>query len=319
MSHYKKIIFVKAGNGGNGCLSFRREKYLPKGGPNGGDGGNGGSLLISKSKNIENLNYFVNFNNYFAENGKDGSSRNKTGLKGKDLILHVPLNTSIYIYNDEDEELLIDENNDKFVIDNGGKGGLGNLNFKSSTNQAPRRVTQGQRKNVIKLKLIQTLSSDICILGLPNSGKSSLFNILTNKLNSKVDSYPFTTTEINQGVIKNNNTFENIIILDFPAIDINNIENNKFIRHINDSKLILLMIDLSDNNFEKNNQFLEIIKSNIKNIKYIVIYNKLDIKNFNTFKNIKLLENSSKNFFISCKDNTGINEIKEFIFNLFSQ
>ena len=317
MSDYKKIIFVKAGNGGNGCLSFRREKYLPKGGPNGGDGGNGGNLLVSKNENIENLNYFINFNNYFAENGKDGSSSSKKGSKGNDLVLNIPLNTSIYICNDNNEELFILDDN-KYIIDNGGKGGLGNLHFKSSTNQTPRKTTIGEKKNIIKLNLIQTLSSDISIIGFPNSGKSSFFNILTNKLNSKTASYPFTTKRINKGVIRNNNNFQNIIVLDYPPIEFNNIKNDKFIRHINNSKLVILMIDLSDKNFENYYKFLlKIIK---KDQKYIFVSNKLDIKNVDIYQNIiknKLFTN--KNFFISCINNIGINEVKKFIINLFSK
>ena len=166
-------ITVISGKGGDGCLSFRREKYIERGGPDGGDGGDGGDIILEIDLNLNSLSSFKGKRNFQAVSGKNGSGRNKKGKSGEDLVIKVPIGTQIYAT--QTKELIgeINESNSKIIVAKGGKGGLGNARFKSSTNQAPKKTTKGEQSDSREIFLEMRLIADIGLLGLPNAGKST--------------------------------------------------------------------------------------------------------------------------------------------------
>ena len=208
-------IYIKAGNGGSGSASFRREKYIEFGGPDGGDGGDGGSVILKSERNLNTLIDYRYKQHFKAEVGKSGSKKNKTGAGGKDLILKVPVGTQIY---EEDNNTLIfdfTKNNEKFIVAAGGKGGLGNTRFKSSTNRAPRIKTNGKKGEEFWIWLQLKVIADVGIIGLPNAGKSSFLSKCT-RAKPKIASYPFTTINPNLGVLNMNH--KEIILADIPGL-----------------------------------------------------------------------------------------------------
>ena len=239
-------IHIKAGNGGSGSSSFRREKYIEYGGPDGGDGGNGGSIILESERNLNTLIDFRYKQHFKAENGKPGSKKNKTGASGKDLILKVPIGTQIY---EEDNNTLIydlEKNKEKFIVATGGKGGLGNVRFKSSTNRAPRKKTDGKDGEEFWIWLQLKVIADVGIIGMPNAGKSSFLSKCT-RAKPKIANYPFTTINPNLGVLSLDD--KEIILADIPGL----IEGShkgvglgdKFLRHIERCNTLIHLIDLS--------------------------------------------------------------------------
>ena len=192
-------IFIKAGNGGDGSPSFRREKFIEFGGPDGGDGGKGGSVILKAEQNLNTLIDYRYQQHHKAQRGENGSGQNRTGKGGENLILKVPLGTQVF---EEDNKTLIydfTKIGEEFVAANGGKGGLGNTRFKSSTNRAPRKFTKGTLGEEFIIWLQLKTIADIGIIGLPNAGKSSLLAAITNA-NPKIANYQFTTLNPNLGV-----------------------------------------------------------------------------------------------------------------------
>ena len=275
-------INLKAGNGGSGSASFRREKYVEFGGPDGGDGGDGGSILFEAERNLNTLIDYRYSQHFKAENGKPGSKKNKTGANGNDLILKVPIGTQIY---EEDNNTIIydfKKNKEKYLVASGGKGGLGNVRFKSSTNRAPRKKTNGKNGEEFWIWLQLKIIADIGIIGLPNAGKSSLLASLT-RAKPKIANYPFTTINPNLGVTYYNN--KEVTLADIPGL----VEGahkgiglgDKFLRHIERCKILLHLIDVSENNLAEN--YLKIrseLKSydpSISKKKEIIYFNKSDL------------------------------------------
>ena len=275
-------INLKAGNGGSGSASFRREKYVEFGGPDGGDGGDGGSILFEAERNLNTLIDYRYSQHFKAENGKPGSKKNKTGANGKDLVLKVPIGTQIY---EEDNNTIIydfKKNNEKYLVASGGKGGLGNVRFKSSTNRAPRKKTNGKNGEEFWIWLQLKIIADIGIIGLPNAGKSSLLASLT-RAKPKIANYPFTTINPNLGVTYYNN--KEVTLADIPGL----VEGahkgiglgDKFLRHIERCKILIHLIDVTENNLVKNYQK---IRSELKSYdlslskkKEIIYFNKSDL------------------------------------------
>ena len=275
-------IFVKSGNGGSGCCSFRREKFIEHGGPDGGNGGKGGDVII---KCIDSLNTLIDYKykqHCIAKNGKSGMKKNKTGKSGKDLLLKVPVGTQIY---EEDNNTLIFDftgKNESFVVANGGKGGLGNVRFKSSTNRAPRKKTDGENGESFWVWLQLKVIADIGIIGMPNSGKSSLLSVLTSA-KPKIANYPFTTINPNLGVANYNN--KEITLADIPGLIEGAHEGiglgDKFLRHIERCKNILHLIDITNDNLIENYSKVrkELFKysNKLTKKKEIVVFNKIDM------------------------------------------
>ena len=275
-------INLKAGNGGSGSASFRREKFVEFGGPDGGDGGNGGSILFEAERNLNTLIDYRYSQHFKAENGKPGSKKNKTGANGKDLILKVPIGTQIY---EEDNNTIIydfKKNKEKFLVASGGKGGLGNVRFKSSTNRAPRKKTNGKVGEEFWIWLQLKIIADVGIIGLPNAGKSSLLAALT-RAKPKIADYPFTTINPNLGVTYYNN--KEITLADIPGL----VEGahkgvglgDKFLRHIERCKILIHLLDIKESslveNYLKIRSELKSYDQSLSKKKEIIYFNKSDL------------------------------------------
>ena len=276
-------IYVKAGDGGSGSASFRREKFIEFGGPDGGDGGAGGSIIFIANKNLNTLIDFRYQQHFKAERGENGKGKKKTGKSGKDLILKVPIGTQIF---EEDNNTLIEDlanSNQKIIIANGGKGGLGNVRFKSSTNRAPRKTTIGRKGENFSLWLQLKVIADIGIIGMPNSGKSSLLSVLTSA-KPKIANYPFTTINPNLGVTHYNN--KEFTLADIPGLIEGAHEGiglgDKFLRHIERCKSILHLIDITNDNllesYSKVRKELFKYSKKLLKKKEIIVFNKKNIK-----------------------------------------
>ena len=284
-------IYIKAGNGGDGSPSFRREKYVEFGGPDGGDGGKGGSIVLKAQENLNTLIDYRYQQHHKAQRGENGAGQNRTGKSGDDLILKVPLGTQVF---EEDNKTLIFDFNKKgeeFVAGIGGKGGLGNTRFKSSTNRAPRKFTKGATGEEFIIWLQLKTIADIGIIGLPNAGKSSLLAAITNA-NPKIANYRFTTLNPNLGVASYDD--KEITIADIPGLVEGAHEGVglgiQFLKHIERCKSLLHLIDIT--NLDLNNSY-EQVKNELKNYslkflekKELVVLNKIDLVDESTVKEV---------------------------------
>ena len=311
-------IYVKAGDGGSGSASFRREKFIEFGGPDGGDGGDGGSIVLTASKNLNTLIDFRYQQHFKAERGQDGKGRGKTGKSGKNLILKVPLGTQIF---EEDNNTLIEDLNkseQKVTVANGGKGGLGNVRFKSSTNRAPRKKTDGNKGESFWIWLQLKVIADIGIIGMPNSGKSSLLSALTSA-KPKIANYPFTTTNPNLGVASHND--REVTLADIPGLIEGAHEGiglgDKFLRHIERCKSILHLIDITNDdlieNYSKVRKELFKYSNKLTKKREIIVFNKIDmISNEEVNKKIDIFNKKIKKkiYTISALKHTGLTAIK---------
>ena len=291
-------IYIKAGNGGDGSPSFRREKFIEFGGPDGGDGGKGGSIILKSEQNLNTLIDFRYQQHHKAQRGENGSGQNRSGKSGKDLILKVPLGTQIF--EEDNKTLLYDftKIGEEFIAASGGKGGLGNTRFKSSTNRAPKKFTKGAMGEEFTIWLQLKTIADIGIIGLPNAGKSSLLAAITNAT-PKIANYEFTTLNPNLGVVSYDN--KEITIADIPGLIEGAHEGTglgtKFLKHIERCKSILHLIDITNENLNKSyNQ----VKNELKNYssqlmkkKELIVLNKTDLMNEETTK--KIVKEFSKN------------------------
>ena len=275
-------IFVKAGNGGSGSPSFRREKFIEFGGPDGGDGGKGGSVILKSERNLNTLIDYRYQQHHKAKRGENGMGQNRTGKGGEDLILKVPIGTQVF---EEDNKTLIydfTKPGEEFVAAAGGKGGLGNTRFKSSTNRAPRKFTKGTSGEEFTIYLQLKTIADIGIIGLPNAGKSSLLASITNA-NPKIANYQFTTLNPNLGVASYDD--KEVTIADIPGLIEGAHEGTglgiKFLKHIERCKSLLHLIDITNDDLEKS---YNEVKNEIKNYssdllkkKELIVLNKIDL------------------------------------------
>jgi len=291
-------IYIKAGNGGHGSPSFRREKFIEFGGPDGGDGGKGGSVILKSERNLNTLIDYRFQQHHKAERGENGTGQNRTGRGGEDLFLKVPVGTQVF---EEDNKTLIYDFNkegEEFVAANGGEGGLGNTRFKSSTNRAPKKFTKGVfgEEYVIWLQL-KTIA-DVGIVGLPNAGKSSLLGAITNAT-PKIANYKFTTLNPNLGVATYDN--KEITLADIPGLVEGAHEGVglgiQFLKHIERCKTLMHLIDITnedlENTYQQVKNELGSYSKELLNKKEIIVLNKTDLLDWDTVKEI--VKNFSKN------------------------
>jgi len=241
------VIQVRAGKGGNGIVSFRREKYIPMGGPDGGDGGDGGSVYVIGSHDLNTLSDFRHRRKYVAENGRTGQSRNKTGRKGEDIIIPVPLGTVIKTLDQGELIADVSSTEEPVLIARGGFHGLGNTRYKSSTNRAPRQCSEGTEGEVFDLQLELKVLADVGLLGLPNAGKSTFIRSVS-AARPKVANYPFTTLHPNLGVVSVA-AHRSFVIADIPGLIEGASEGVglgvRFLKHLQRTRLLLHIIDVA--------------------------------------------------------------------------
>jgi len=279
-------IYVKAGDGGRGCVSFRREKYVPRGGPDGGDGGKGGDVIIKASSDLHTLLDYRYKKIYKAESGEHGKGSNMTGRDGEDLIIKVPVGT--VIKNMETNKIIadLDEEGKSIVIAKGGRGGLGNTHFATSTNQAPRYAQPGQKGEELWIILELKLLADVGLIGLPNAGKSTLISVISSA-KPKIADYPFTTLTPVLGVVKYGD-HQSFVVADIPGL----IEGahrgtglgHQFLRHVERTSMLLHLVDVSDfidsdpvENFEKIQKELELYNPSLIKKPLAVAGTKIDL------------------------------------------
>ena len=312
-------IFVKAGDGGSGSPSFRREKFIEFGGPDGGDGGKGGSIIIKSERNLNTLIDYRYQQHFKAQRGGDGKGKNKTGKSGKNLYLDVPIGTQIF---EEDNKTLINDfknEKEEFVAAIGGKGGFGNTKFKSSTNRAPKKFTKGTKGEEFWIWLQLKTIADIGIIGLPNAGKSSLLARIT-RAKPKIASYEFTTLNPNLGVAIYDD--KEITIADIPGL----IEGAhlgtglgiKFLKHIERCKIVLHLIDVSKKNlidsYEQVRNEMEKYSKDLLNKNELIVFNKIDLINKKELDKKKLVfkkKINKKIYTISTLEKNSLIKIKQ--------
>ncbi|MDP8315140.1 MAG: GTPase ObgE [Candidatus Celaenobacter antarcticus] len=280
-------IHVSGGNGGNGCLSFRREKFIAKGGPDGGNGGKGGDVIAVASSDLNTLLNFRYNKQFFAEKGQHGMGSNKTGHDGENIILKVPLGTEVYETDENNNRIAkiadLAEENEDIILAHGGKGGRGNATFKSSRNQAPRKTTIGKEGEEKHYEFVLKLMADVGLVGFPNAGKSTLISHLSSA-HPKIADYEFTTLEPCLGVVKVDE-YKTFIIADIPGI-IEDAHAGKglglrFLRHIERTKVLLFLIDITSEDIgEKYNILhneLNTYNPQLDKRQKLVVLNKIDL------------------------------------------
>ena len=314
------FIEVTAGNGGRGCLSFRREKFIPKGGPDGGDGGSGGNILVQTDESLTTLQDFRLQKKYKAKNGSQGLSKNKHGKDAEDTILKVPIGT--LIIDEETEELIADlvENKESVILARGGRGGLGNSRFKTSINRAPRKITNGEEGEKFNIKLELKVLADIGLLGMPNAGKSTLISKISSA-KPKVADYPFTTLSPNLGVVQSG--YNSFVVADIPGLIPGASEGVglgiKFLKHLSRVKVLLHLVDISTFNISeivKNirdiNKELELYSLELAQKEQWIILNKNDLdpsKEKIIKEQVKKKINKKEIFSISAITGKGVEEL----------
>ena len=272
-------IFIKSGDGGDGCLSFRREKYIEFGGPDGGNGGKGGDIVIEGTKSLNTLVDYRFQKHFKAQKGRGGAGRNRTGAAGKDMILKIPVGTEIL----QDDEILADiVNDEKMILFPGGEGGKGNINFKSSTNRAPRKTTPGEKGYEAEVVLRLKILADAGLVGFPNVGKSSLLRKIS-AAKPKVADYPFTTLDPKLGVVRKGD--EEIVVADIPGLiedaHVGSGLGFKFLKHIERCHSLIHVIDITNEDLVKSyNTIINELKSydeDLVNKNKIIVLNKCDL------------------------------------------
>tara|TARA_Y100001954_G_C15788087_1_gene593581 strand:+ start:1010 stop:2005 length:996 start_codon:yes stop_codon:yes gene_type:complete len=321
-------IYLKAGDGGPGCLSFRREKYVEFGGPDGGDGGKGGDIIFQA---VENLNTLIDFRykqHFKAQSGQNGSGKNKTGSNGKNMIIKVPVGTLIL---SEDKEFVykdLSKSNQSFLAARGGLGGRGNAKFKTSTNQAPRNFQKGKVGQELWVWLQLKLIADIGFIGLPNAGKSTLLSVLSNA-KPKIANYPFTTINPQLGLLRLE--ARDVILADLPGL-IEGASNGvglglKFLAHIERCKVLVHLCDVSlesdsqiINNYQVIRKEIEKYGKKVSAKKELILLSKSDLVDRDTTsRRIELMKKISRSDIhsLSSVSNEGVDDFKNYLKEFF--
>lgn len=317
-------IYIKAGNGGNGAVTFRREKYVPKGGPSGGNGGRGGDIVFEAHHNLSTLLDFRYNKKYLAGNGAPGGSSLKDGKDGETVVVQVPVGT--ILKDAENGQVLadLDEHGKRVVVLKGGRGGKGNSNFATPTNQAPRFAEDGkpgEEKNIsLELKLI----ADVGLVGFPNAGKSTLISTISSA-RPKIADYPFTTLEPNLGIVRYKD-FQSFTVADIPGI-IEGAHEGKglgiqFLRHIERTKILLFLIDITSENHQKDynilyNELKSYSPELARKLK-VVSYSKADLLPEEDAKKLakkKLRNGDTKTFVFSAATKQGVDDLVDYLWS----
>ena len=326
------LIEVRSGNGGNGCIAFRREKYVPHGGPNGGDGGKGGDIIFTVKRNLRTLAKLRHKHCFKARNGSDGQGWNRHGADGEDCVIPVPPGTTIR--DAETEEVIYDFStavgDETFTYLVGGNGGWGNVHFKTSTNQAPRQANPGIKGETRFLKLELSIMADVGLVGFPNAGKSSLLTAFTNA-RPKIAPYPFTTIIPNLGVLRVDDESD-IIIADIPGIIEGASEGlglgDTFLKHITRTSCLIFMVDCSDENYltayDTLCNELEQYSDELMEKPRIVLCNKIDVdgafeRALEIQQNIKETEPETKVIPVSVMGGRGMKDAQKEIVSLVNE
>jgi GTP-binding protein len=317
-------IYIKAGNGGSGSASFRREKFIEYGGPDGGNGGKGGDVIFKGNKSVNTLQKYRFNQHHYAKNGSGGSGKLKTGASGKDLILEVPCGTEIY---NEDMTIKVSEileDGQLYYFLRGGQGGKGNTHFKSASNRAPRKVQDGEIGQEVTVRLKLKLLADVGLVGMPNAGKSSILSVVTNAT-PKVADYPFTTLDPHIGMVQTLD--QEFIMADIPGIieeaSLGKGLGHDFLAHVERCSILIHVLDCSEQNVMQN---YEIIRNELKNYGKgieekleIIVLNKTDIVDEKKMSDLKqAFENATKQkvFEISAATSYNLSSVTKYILEL---
>jgi len=325
---YVKLT-IKSGKGGKGSSHLRREKYVPKGGPDGGDGGNGGSIIVVGDSNLWTLQSFRFKKHFKAGNGGDGGGSKKSGLTGKNIFIKVPLGTIVKETITEKTLFEINSDKEEVVLLKGGKGGLGNAHFKSPTNQTPRYSQSGLPGQELQITLELKILADVGLVGYPNVGKSTLLSVLSDA-KPKIANYEFTTLKPNLGIVSMTD-YRSFVMADIPGIIEGASEGrglgHYFLRHIERNSILLYIIPVDSKNVKQEFEVLkkELIKYNpeLADKDFIIAFSKSDLMDgelLEEFENILEKEFKSIPFSIfSSISSTGINTLKEIIWKTLNQ
>ena len=319
---YAKIE-LQAGNGGNGIVSFHREKYIDKGGPSGGDGGKGGDIVFVTNSNLHTLQDIRYRRLYKAKNGQSGGSNKKTGKSGEDLIIEIPCGT--VIKDQASNKIIVDmvEDNHSHIVCEGGVGGKGNHHFKSSTQQTPRFSQEGSQGEHLKVELELKVLADVGLVGLPNAGKSTLLSVMTTA-KPKIADYPFTTLQPHLGIVKYGD-YQSFVMADIPGLIEGASEGkglgHQFLKHIERNKILLFLIDILEENpqetFDKLKKELETFNDTLMDKPALVVRTKLD-----TIQDSKTLDQwngfSEDYIDISSVSQSGLDDLKDRLVSFLS-
>lgn len=319
---YAKIE-LQAGNGGNGIVSFHREKYIDKGGPSGGDGGKGGDIVFVTNSNLHTLQDIRYRRLYKAKNGQSGGSNKKTGKSGEDLIIEIPCGT--VIKDQASNKIIVDmvEDNHSHIVCEGGIGGKGNHHFKSSTQQTPRFSQEGSQGEHLKVELELKVLADVGLVGLPNAGKSTLLSVMTTA-KPKIADYPFTTLQPHLGIVKYGD-YQSFVMADIPGLIEGASEGkglgHQFLKHIERNKILLFLIDILEENpqetFNKLKKELETFNDTLMDKPALVVRTKLD-----TIQDPKTLDQwntfSEEYIDISSVSQSGLDDLKDRLVSFLS-
>jgi GTPase len=321
-------IDIEAGNGGKGAVTFRREKYVPKGGPSGGNGGKGGNVIITAHHNLSTLLDFRYKRIYKAGNGEPGGNSLKDGKNGEDVYIKVPVGTIIKDSGTGEVLYDLDEDGKEVVIAKGGKGGRGNSNFATATNQAPRYAEPGLEGESIKIVLELKLIADVGLVGFPNAGKSTLISVIS-AARPKIADYPFTTLEPNLGIVKYRD-YQSFTVADIPGI-IEGAHQGKglghqFLRHIERTRILLFLIDITSEDYQKEyNILLNELKSYSSELvkkRKIISISKADIAGDIDLKKVKKrkLRGSDSNLLVfSSATGEGVPQLLDYLWRELEQ
>ena len=315
-------INVQAGNGGNGKISFRREKFVAKGGPDGGDGGNGGDIIFIASKKISTFLDLANKKTYKAGHGEDGRPRKQTGKSGENCVINVPCGTIIYNNDTNDTIRELTNDGETFILAKGGKGGKGNTHFSTSRIQTPRKATPGKLGDKLTLHLELKVIADVGLIGYPNAGKSTLLKTIT-QANPKIANYPFTTLHPNLGIFRRYN--KEIVIADIPGIIEGAAEGiglgNQFLRHISRTNVLLFLLEPTTDAIEETETTYQKLVHELQKYdeclleekQFILAINKIDLLNEEQQNKIKNIFKNHKIVLISCFLREGIEKLEQRI------